>query len=267
MADYPDVLDHLGKTPREFGGLQVHVEPVVVDDGWGWTTLWFQAAFEPFDGTSNFTFVSTSPTQQVLRETQRVPPLDRGAVLKGQVRFKLADDLTEVMLRVRSIVLDKSQRCRPAWKLFDTFEIAKESAMKPATGGGIDFAGSAAGSLMGAPFGVAVIAFEGGGGASPSLAQATATKVHKARQLPEGFVTPVVRDAPRAQPPGDGFSVVWMPGQPLPEPPPPVPVVRPVAVAVGPKDGRIECGRCGFGGKWADYGGDKYCPGCGHEWR
>ena len=33
MDFLPDILDHLGKTPREFGALHVHFESVTTIDG------------------------------------------------------------------------------------------------------------------------------------------------------------------------------------------------------------------------------------------
>lgn len=267
MADYPDVLDHLGKTPREFGTLQVHVEPVAVDDGWGWTAVWFQAAFEPGDPNASFElFTHGGATALKLREAERVPRLDGGAVQKGLVRFRLPDDAAQVVLKVRCAEPGKAPRCRPAWKLFDTYEIAKESEMRAPATGGIDLGTTVAGTLLGSPFGVMVMGFREKGPA-PSLRESVQTTVHKAQALPDGFVVEVLRDAARPQPPGQGFAPFWSPGQPLPQLAPAALPARPSAAAAPPPSGRIECGRCGFSGKWADYGSDKYCPDCGHDWR
>ncbi len=48
MPDFPDVLDHLSKTPRELGAIHIHVEPVVrAPDGSAVATIWLQAALLP----------------------------------------------------------------------------------------------------------------------------------------------------------------------------------------------------------------------------
>ncbi|MFT3838142.1 MAG: hypothetical protein QM723_14265 [Myxococcaceae bacterium] len=268
MPDFPDVLDHLGKTPREFGSVQVHLEPLIVDDGWGWTAVWFQAAYAPADSAS-FEVVNAADPSAVLVAAQQVPELSDGRVWRGYLRFKVPDEVTQIALRVKSALLPRAERCRQAWKLFDTLEIPKESDLRGASGGpSINIGTTVAASLLAAPLGFAVISFNTGGGDSgPSLAQQTRVSVHKARELPDFVLSDVVRDRP-APPPGQGFTVYWRPGEPMPEPLPMVLPPRPAAApaATKPKTGRRECGKCGFSGKREDFGSDKYCPDCGHEW-
>src|SRR5579871_3174567 len=134
MPEFPDVLDHLGKTPREFGSVHVHLEPLIVDDGWGWTAVWFQAAFAPSDSAS-FELVSAADPNRVFIAAQQVPELSDGRVWRGYLRFKVPDEVTQIALRVKSAVLPRAQRCRQAWKLFDTLEIPKESDLRGPSGG------------------------------------------------------------------------------------------------------------------------------------
>jgi hypothetical protein len=36
MRHYPEILDDSGRTSREFGSHQVHIEPIAVEDGFAW---------------------------------------------------------------------------------------------------------------------------------------------------------------------------------------------------------------------------------------
>jgi len=48
MDYYADVLDYTGRTPREFGAIHLHVEPVTRGPlGDAVAVLWLQSAFEP----------------------------------------------------------------------------------------------------------------------------------------------------------------------------------------------------------------------------
>jgi hypothetical protein len=215
--------------------------------------------------------VSVSGTPQVLVASQQIPELSDGRVWRGYLRFKLADEIAQVALRVKSAVLPRAERCRQAWKLFDTLEIPKESDMRGGGqvggGGGLNIPATVAVSLVTGPLlGVAVISFGGGTVAGPSLAEQTRMKTHKARELPDFVLSDVVRDRP-APPAGEGFKVFWKPGDPMPAQLPMVLPPRPAqAVAAKPQGGRRECGKCGFSGKREDFGSDRFCPDCGHEW-
>jgi hypothetical protein len=116
MAFYADVLEHLGKSPREFGSHHVAADPIAVADGQGWAVLWFQAAHAPCDPKATFE-VRTSGH---LLARGEVPQLPDGAVARGLVRFALTEELTEVGICVISRLDEDAARCRQAWKLFDT---------------------------------------------------------------------------------------------------------------------------------------------------
>lgn len=200
MSDfYLDVLEHLGKHPREFGSHQVAVDPIAVADSCGWAVLWFQAAFEPCDPLATFE-VRTLAGAKFL--SAPVPRLERGAVARGLVRFPLLEDLQEVGVVVKSRLDENADRIRQAWKLVG-------------------------------------------------------------RALPEVLVAQI--DFTRAVPELlDGFSVIWRPGDPLPQaergpPPVPPPPREPIT-------GYRECVECNFSGKWKDFKHDQQCPHCGYWW-
>lgn len=257
MPDFPDVLDHLGKTPRELGAVHLYVESVTrSEDGYACAVVWLQAALVPH----------APGTIDVLATKARVPPLSDGRVVKGLVPLSIAPGLTEVSFAVACEPAPDAQRVRQAWKLFDTLEIPKESEMKTYN----DDDGAGLGGLLLAnaltlPMGVAVVPRGFGVSTGGGLAESTRTTVHKARALSAGFVAQVTAGEPPrlAQP---EWTEVWRPGQPLP-------LAAPVAVAAPvrpppkpPQTGRRVCIKCSFSGKREDFGADRFCPTCGHEW-
>ena len=255
MPDFPDVLDHLGKTRRELGAIHIHVEPVVrAPDGSAVATIWLQAALLPLPAGS---------TIRVLDTILSVPELGDGRVMKGVVPLTVPLELEALSFTVQSAPPKNAVRVRQAWKLFDTFEIARESEMKAYSGDSPGMGGLLLANAFTLPLGVAVIP-TGGGSVGGGLAESTRTTVHKARELSPGFVAAVVAgqaDRPAAA----RWSVAWSPQEPLPAVARHVmaPIVAPRPAA---KTGRRGCGACGFSGKREDFGTDRYCPTCGNEW-
>jgi hypothetical protein len=255
MPDFPDVLDHLGKTPRELGAIHIHVEPIVRgSDGAAVATVWLQAAMLP---------MAPGGTLRVQDLTLPLPELGDGRVIKGLVPLTLPLDVAELSFTVQCEPAKNAERVRQAWKLFDTFEIARESEMKSYGGDSSGMGGLLLANALTLPLGVVVIP-TGGGGGGGSLAESTRTTVHKARTLSAGFVAPVVAGEPdRAA--AVRWNVAWSPKEPLPA------ITRHVIAPTGPaegsgKSGRRICGACGFSGRREDFGTDRYCPTCGDEW-
>jgi hypothetical protein len=255
MAEsFPDLLDHLGKTPREFGAVHVHVEPVARGEGGrAVATVWLQAAFAPL--------APEAATLMVLEHTWELPRLEGGVVMRGQLPLSVPAEAQKLMFVVTSRLHEKAERVRPAWKLFDTWEMPHEER-----GGGDDgldgLAGIALANVVALPLGFAVIPT---GLLSHSAAGATRSraKVHKATELPPGFVAEVVRGTPEELE-APVWTEVWRPGQELPRAAFSVwggEVALPQVAS-----GSRRCGSCDFSGKRADFGGDRYCPQCGHEW-
>lgn len=117
MSDfYLDVLEHLGKHPREFGSHHVAIDPIAVADAWCWAVLWFQAAFDPCDQQATFELRTVAGAKFL---GAPVPNLEKGAVARGLVRFPLLEGLQEAGVRVKSRLDENAARIRQAWKLTD----------------------------------------------------------------------------------------------------------------------------------------------------
>lgn len=129
MADYPDVLDSMGKTPREFGALHVHLESLKpVDANRYVVTVLLQAAFEPMP-RAQLSFVSEG---EVL-STVEVPSLKNGRVVRLHVPIEPELPLSRIGLDTSCDEPSRSaERVRPAWKLHDTFEIPTTSSIRRA---------------------------------------------------------------------------------------------------------------------------------------
>lgn len=253
MAHFPDVLDAMGKTPREFGSVHLHFEGFHVVDGRRCVAVVLaQAAFVPCAGAT----VHVVDGQHVIASTP-LPSLDDGRVVRLRlpiVRFTDGETLT--------LAIDapepspKAERVRPAWKLHDTFEIPKLSEMEPVrSDGAVDMLGSVALTAIAGPLaGAVVVRFAGGA----ALAANTRTQVHRAMELPPlsaGRLDGVAKPIDELQ-----EEAVWRTGEPVPEAPPPVPIVRPPAAATR------WCRNCGFEGPAAEYERARNCPRCDEPW-
>lgn len=271
MDYYADVLDHTGRTPREFGAIHLHVEPVTRGPtGEAVAVLWLQAAFEPLASSGHSLLVmgrqKQGPLQRMLGQFP-LPSLDGGRVVRWRLPFSLPPELDELHFEVSAKLHPKAERVRPAWKLFDTFEIPKESEMKTVTTSP-DFELSLADSLVGSVLsGGLSLSFQVGFGSSqsPGLASATAVKKHAAPPPPTVFVAPVVEGTVQAlsEP---HTETLWTPGMPLPEPAG-APLWQPPAPAQAlPRKAMRTCYACGFEGRSADYERSTLCPQCDAPW-
>ncbi|WP_375771480.1 hypothetical protein NR798_11425 [Archangium gephyra] len=271
MDYYADVLDHIGRTPREFGAIHLHVEPVTRGPtGEAVAVLWLQAAFEPLASRGHSLLVmgrqKQGPAQRMLGQFP-LPSLEGGRVVRWRLPFSLPPEVDELHFQVSAKLHPKAERVRPAWKLFDTFEIPKESDMKTVSSSPdieFDLAGSLVGSVLSGglslSFGVGF-----GSSQSPSLASATAVKRHAAAQAPDFLTAAVVEGVVQAlsEP---HLETVWTPGMPLPEA-----TVSPVwqqtpAEQAPPRKATRTCYACGFEGRSADYERSTLCPQCDAPW-
>lgn len=263
MPDHDDFLDHTGRTPREFGAIHIYVEPVVRGpSGDAVANVWLQSAFEPLLSTDVLHIVARlADDKELSLKSLPLPALAGGKVVRWSMPLSLPPDLAELQFRVESKLHPKAERVRPAWKLFDTLEIPKESEMSPPPASiELNLARSVVGSvLLGGP----VIAFSVG----TSVSTQARTKVHAARALPLGFVAQVVEGSPE---PLDGPRVegVWAPGQPLPAAVgAPVPVAPKQEEAKRPPRGAMRtCYSCGFEGALSEYERALICPRCDTGW-
>lgn len=252
-----DVLDTMGRTPREFGSVHVHFEGVrVVDGRRSVATVLVQAAFKPGAGA-----VLQVVDQGQTIATTLIPSLDDGRVVRLHLPCVRCSDEPALTLLVEAEAPSaRAVRVRPAWKLFDTLEIPKLSEMDPVHGDNrINLASSIAITAVAGPLLGAVVIQMGSGA---SLDPNNKTKLHRAQELPslsagvlEGVALPL--DAIREE-------VLWRPGQPIPEAPPPVPMVRREQPA--PSGGTRWCRSCGFEGAMSEYGTARSCPRCDEPW-
>lgn len=255
MADFPDVLDAMGKTPREFGGVHLHFEGFHVVDGRRAVALVLaQAAFLPCAGAT----VHVVDGDAVLASAA-LPALADGRVVRLRLPIVRTGDGDTLTLRIDAPEpAPKAERVRPAWKLLDTFEIPRLSEMDPvSTDGGINVMGSIALTAIAGPLAGAVVVQLAGG--SATLDANTTTRVHRAMELPplsagrlDGVAKPLARTEE---------EIVWRPGDPLPEAPPPVPLVKPQVAAA-----TRWCRTCGFEGPAAEYERARNCPRCDEPW-
>jgi hypothetical protein len=264
MDPYADVLDHIGKTPRELGAVHAHFESLARAPGktTSIATLLFQAAFEPAGGPARVRFFDPSDGQaeRLLAEFPG-PELKGGAVIRARYPLRLEPTTNEVWVRIESVVPPKAERVRPAWKLHDTFEIPKLSEMRPATlsGPGIDVGHSL---LHSALSGSLVLAVHLGERAESEAK----TVVHKARALPDMLKAAV--EERELQPLSfPELETLWTPGSPLPEAVP-NPVWRAADAAARPaqaSETRL-CLQCGFEGEREALEKARFCPSCDAIW-
>ena len=260
MDFLPDVLDHLGKTPREFGGLHAHFESVQTIDGRRVVArVLYQAAFHPLPAGAQVAFhaATAEGAQGEQLGCFDVPALAE-QVLRVSYPLRVPAASTHVVAFLQAPEpASRAERVRPAWKLYDTVEIPKLSEMEPVRGPeGIDLGRSLIGTALMGGTGF-MIAFNSG----PVIAANTKTTVHKARELPPGLVQAISAEVAS---PIDGVmeEVLWRSGQPLPAAP--QLVFTPVQQA---KAGSTRwCRSCGFEGPAAEYERARSCPSCGEPW-
>jgi hypothetical protein len=259
MSDYEDVLDHMGRPPREFGSIHIHVEPVVcAPTGEAVATVWLQSALEPRMPGDCVHIISGPEGSEAEQSLGRfpLPSVDRGQVVRWSLPLTLPEGASELHFLIESRLHPKAKRVRPAWKLFDTIEIPRESEMQQSV-----FELNARESLVGTVL---------SGGLSLSmevrtqhLAAASASKRHAARKLPPAFIAPVTEGTPAHLDEPD-VEVVWAPGRPLPSPP--SPVAPPPAAPSLPLNALRICYACGFEGPKAEYARAGFCPRCDALW-
>ncbi|MBL8909598.1 MAG: hypothetical protein JNM17_02735 [Archangium sp.] len=254
MSFAPDILDLMGKTPREFAGLHVHFESVQrVDRGRVVASVLVQAAFHPIANGALVVFFAG--TKEITRT--ELPTPRALEVLRLRVPMKLDAELEQLgALILAPPLASGAERIRPAWKLHDTLEIPKLSEMEPIRETSLSFD----------PTATALSTLISGGLSiefnlrSVEVEQDVRTKTHKARELPahltcaiEGTTKPISEIL---------TETVWREGDPLPEPPP---VVRRAVTAVAPSAIK-RCGACAWEGPAAELERRTTCPACDALW-
>jgi hypothetical protein len=259
MDELPDVLDHLGKTPREFGAIHAHFEEVVVDPGGrAEAVLLFQLAFAPMRAGAKVSFWAPMPGEIDRAVGQfPVPELGDGRAVRVRFPLEVGAGATTVLARFECTPEPKAERVRPAWKLFDTIEIPKESEMKAADSAAeIHWGESLFHSVLtGAP----TISFS-----VNTASAATRTVVHKAPAGPIGLSAQCREGIVQAT--EVVIETLWRPGEPLPEPAP-AQVIAPVAPTVSAAPARPRhCFACGFEDERGRYRDERRCPNCDNDW-
>lgn len=263
MDFYADVLDHMGKTPREFGDVHVHLDEIARAPGGARAvaSVLLQGAFEPMSGSARLRFFAAGAGDLDAPVGQfEAPPLRDGVVVRARYPLALPAASTQVFLLVEASVANDAERVRPAWKLFDTIEIPKLSEMTPVLPNvELNVADSV---LHSALSGGLVLSFR----TDAPVGKAKKAVVHKARELPRGLSAAIVeKDVAMLDAPA--IEELWKPGRPLPDA-----VATPVwqnadtAKHVPPASTTRRCTQCGFEGKRADYASDRFCPICSSAW-
>lgn len=260
MAYYEDVLDHMGRSPREFGSLHIHVEPVVRGpSGEAVATVWLQNAFEPRMPGDSIHVISGPEGSEAEQSLGRfpVPPMGRGHAVRWSLPLTVPEGATELHFLVESRLHAKARRVRTAWKLLDTIELPKESDMSPTFSAELNVRHSVASTLLSGELSLSFDVRTG------NLVQDVRSTRHAARKLPPAFIAPVTEGA-RSRLEGPDVEVVWAPGRPLPAPPPLVPS-GPVIASPSRNAMRI-CYSCSFEGLKAEYQHAAFCPRCDAIW-
>lgn len=259
MPYYEDVLDHLGRTPREFGAIHIHVEPVVRGPtGEAVATVWLQSAFAPRMPGERVHVISGpegSATEQSLGRFP-LPSVDKGQVVRWSLPLTVPAGTTELHFLVESRLSPDAQRVRTAWKLMDTIEIPKESEMGPSLSVDLDVGDSLTRSVLEGALSVSL-------SMRSTLSQDVRSKRHAARKLPPAFIAQVTEGTPARQD-GPSIEVVWAPGRPLP-PAPPLVTRAPEAPSSSRSSMRV-CYTCGFEGNRDEYAHAAFCPRCDATW-
>lgn len=251
--EWPDVLDHLGKTPREFGALHVHFEAVdPVDRGLVIARVLVQGAFDPMPATVGRVSLFAGVTE--LGEFP-LAALAKGEVLRFSWPIPVPAESTSFRVLVHaSEPATNAVRMRPAWKLFDTIEQEKP-AVRMDSGTGINIGASLVGTAMMGGAGIFVV----GSDDSVVVEPGRPRKVHAARELPR-FLE-VELGTRTVEPQEATVEVIWAPGQPLP-------AVAPLTVRQHdePRKPVRTCRQCDFEDRHAEYARATLCPRCDAFW-
>ncbi|WP_163999346.1 hypothetical protein [Pyxidicoccus caerfyrddinensis] len=243
----PDILDQVGRQPREFGTVQLHVDPVVRSpEGTRATaSIWLQGAFTPMAPDASLRVLDAETRRELMRAP--LPSLERGQVLRWSLPLSLDVEVRELLFQPVAPVPEGAVRVRPPWRLFDTLELVKETRAV----GNTDLlaAGAAVSLAMGRlPVGALLRA------SSASVQEEIRTKQHAARAMPDGFVVEVTA-GPASEAPTEAPAAitVWEPGQPFDAAP-----WRESSSALREGDSRrVQC-TCGK----VSPRGTEFCPSC-----
>lgn len=114
---FADVLDAMGKTPREFAGVHVHFESVQRVDGPRFVvSLLFQAAYEPVPQAK---VVLSHVSSKRVVDTRDVPSLEGGRVVRMRCQVKLEPQEEPLLAVHLEGPRPRGRRVRPAWRLHD----------------------------------------------------------------------------------------------------------------------------------------------------
>ncbi|MFO0600684.1 MAG: hypothetical protein U0228_35575 [Myxococcaceae bacterium] len=243
----------MGKTPREFGALHVHFEGVdPVDRGLVVARVLVQGAFDPMPAAvSRVSFFSG---EKPLGEFP-LPALTKGEAVRLSWPLRAPADATQFNVFVHAIdAAASAERIRPAWKLFDTIEQAKE-APRANSDVGLNLGASLIGTAMLGGAGFVLV----GNLRGDVVGNAEPRKVHAARELPS-FLT--VELGANTVPPQDAtVEVLWAPGQQLPQ-------VAPLVIKQQATEARTvrTCRQCDFEDRHDEYARATMCPRCDAIW-
>ncbi len=194
-----------------------------------------------------------------------MPSRTVGAVPHWPSSRLLGEEVDEVHFQVESELHPKAGRVRPAWKLFDTLEVPKESDMKALSSEvsmGIDLGESLVDSVLSGGLSVS-FSMEMGTQVSPGLGRSLAVKRHAAATLPTAYIAAVV-DGPLEPLSEPRCELVWEPGMPLPTASAAPGWGTPSADArvAPPQNPQRTCYACGFQVPRVEYERATICPRC-----
>ena len=125
---FTDVLDAMGKSPREFCGVHVHFEAVQLVDGRRFVAnLLLQSAFEPVPKVQ---MVLTCLASQRVLERFATPSLHDGRVVRVRVPLRIEpDERPDFGVHLEGPE-PRGRRVRTAWKLGATVSFQLEPALR-----------------------------------------------------------------------------------------------------------------------------------------
>ncbi|MHB8873876.1 MAG: hypothetical protein ACYC8T_09355 [Myxococcaceae bacterium] len=220
MRDFfPDVFDGLGFLPREYGAVQIFVEPVERDPrGRATAEVWLQAAFDPLPSEAFLAVVTGDGSAGI--EVVRLPMTDLsgGRAVRWRLPITIGPDADRLCFKVSAVEAPGSERVRANRRQDASArgpDISDMGLAQHAGGGGLAsaVAQSAALTAMALPFGY--VAWVNPGDDLGDQEFVSSPIGLPVEDMPHGFVARVVAGEPESLE-SPQLEVMWEPGKAMP---------------------------------------------------
>lgn len=256
---YPDVFDGLGFLPREYGAVQVFVEPIERDArGHAAAEVWMQACYEPIpsDATLSVLPGDGSLGTELLRLP--LPDLSGGRAVRWRIPLAVTLEVERLCFRVSAPEPPGAERVRSNRRQQAGGNGPSVAELGLSQGaGGSDLASAmaqtAALTAIAMPFGYVVGVLPGDGADDQEFVSSPIGL--PVEDMPTGFIARVSAGQPEPLD-SPALDVMWEPGRPMPRP------ETAIRRRVGRKEQSVErvCLSCG---NRTDSPSASSCPLCG----